>query len=204
MLDKMLLRLFHYMMNAGTVSFFGIGMGPSGAEKQQYGIMSNLENFGISRGEKDITQAQDFWSAILSGDPSQISKVLGPEISAVNKQTQEAKKTASEFGNRGGGTNAAMQTLDDKSVAAVRSMISNLTGSAAGALGSGGAGLLGMGESAGTTAFGEAETLHSQEAQRWNDIFKSIADVAGVAGGFFGQVTMGRKILGGVAAGVGG
>ena len=86
--------------------FFGIGQGPSGAEKQQYGIMSNLENFGISRGEKDITQAQDFWSAILSGDPTQISKVLGPEISAVNKQTQEAKKTASEFGNRGGGTNA--------------------------------------------------------------------------------------------------
>ena len=34
--------------------------------------------------------------------------------------------------------------------------------------------------------------------------FKSIADVAGVAGGFFGAGTMGRKILGGVAAGVGG
>src|SRR5437016_12122002 len=203
MLDKMLLRLFHYMMNAGTVSFFGIGMGPSGAEKQQYGIMSNLENFGISRGEKDITQAQDFWSAILSGDPSQISKVLGPEISAVNKQTQEAKKTASEFGNRGGGTNAAMQTLDDKSVAAVRSMISNLTGSAAGALGSGGAGLLGMGESAGTAAFGEAQTMQQQQAAMWNDIFKSISKVATVAGGLM-PAGMAGDIVSGIGAATGG
>ena len=189
--------------------FFGIGQGSSGAERQQYAQMSNLENFGISRGEKDITQAQDFWSAILSGDPTQISKVLGPEISAVNKQTQEAKKTASEFANRGGGTNAAMQTLDDKSVAAVRSMISNLTGSAAGALGSGGAGLLGLGESAGTAAFGEAQTMQQQDAAKWNDIFKSIADVAGVAGGFFkklpsGEDPMGKKILGGLAGAFGG
>ena len=183
--------------------FFGIGQGPSGAEKQQYGIMSNLENFGISRGEKDITQAQDFWSAILSGDPTQISKVLGPEISAVNKQTQEAKKTASEFGNRGGGTNAAMQTLDDKSVAAVRSMISNLTGSAAGALGSGGAGLLGMGESAGTAAFGEAQTMQQQQAAMWNDIFKSISKVATVAGGLM-PAGMAGDIVSGIGAATGG
>jgi len=185
MLDNLIFRLLRYLVNAGTVSFFGVGMGPSGEEKQAYGEMSNLGKFGIGHGEKDISQAENFWSSILSGDPSQISKVLGPQISAVNKQTQEQKKTASEFGNRGGGTNAAMQSLDDRSIAAVRSMISNLTGEAGGALGSLGGGLLSTGAAATGEAFGQAKTMQEQNQAKWNDIFQSIAAVAGVAGGFF-------------------
>jgi len=179
--------------------FFGIGMGASGEEKQQYGEMSNLGKFGIGHGEKDISQAENFWSSILSGDPSQISKVLGPQISAVNKQTQEAKKTASEFGNRGGGTNAALQSLDDRSIASVRSMISNLTGEAGGALGSLGGGLLSAGGSATAQAFGEAQTMQEQNQAKWGDIFQSIADIAGVAGGFFPGKSMTGKLLTGAA-----
>jgi len=188
--------------------FFGLGMGPSGEEKQQYGEMSNLGKFGIGHGEKDISQAENFWSSILSGDPSQISKVLGPQISAVNKQTQEQKKTASEFGNRGGGTNAAMQSLDDRSIASVRSMISNLTGEAGGALGSLGGGLLSTGASATGEAFGQAATMQQQNEAKWGDIFKSISDLLGISGGFMknkagGQTDLG-KIFSGAAGVIGG
>jgi len=184
--------------------FFGIGQGPSGAEKQQYGEMSNLGRFGIATGERDITQAEDFWSKILSGDPTQISKVLGPQISAINKQTQQQKKTAEEFGTRGGGTNAFMQTLDDQSLAAVRGMISNLTGAGAGQLGALGQGLLSTGGSATGEAFGEAQTIQEQNAAKWNDIFKSIADLAGVVGGFFPAGSLGRKIGTGAGTVLGG
>jgi hypothetical protein len=174
--------------------FFGIGQGPSRQQQEQYGEMSNLEKFGISTGEKDISKASDFWSSILSGDPTQISKVLGPQISAINKQGQEQKKTASEFGNRGGGTNAFMQTADDRSLAAIRSMISNLTGAGASALGSLGGGLLSVGESAGTAAFSEASTIQQLNQQKWGDIFNSIGEIAGVAGGFFAPGSLGRKL----------
>src|ERR1700726_4264899 len=86
--------------------FFGIGMGPSGAQKADAGALGAIGNFGTSEGEADIGASDKFWQAILSGDPGQIARVLGPEISAVNKQGQQAKKTASEFGTRSGGTNA--------------------------------------------------------------------------------------------------
>lgn len=194
----MLKRWLHYLWR-NEEGFFGIGMGPSGEEKQQYGEMSNLGKFGIGHGEKDISQAENFWSSILSGDPSQISKVLGPQISAVNKQTQEQKKTASEFGNRGGGTNAAMQSLDDRSIAAVRSMISNLTGEAGGALGSLGGGLLSTGAAATGEAFGESKTIHDQNQAKWGDIFQTISNLLGVAGGFGKAGGMFNKVLTGAA-----
>jgi hypothetical protein len=184
--------------------FFGIGQGPSGEQKQQYGELTNLEKFGISTGEKDISKASDFWSSILSGDPTQISKVLGPAISTVNKQGQEQKKTLAEFGNRGGGTNAAAQNIDDKSLAAIRSMISNLTGAGAGALGSLGGGLLSTGLGAGEAATSEANVIQQENAAKWNDIFNSIAEIAGVAGGFFKAGSTGRKLgegIGGILQG---
>ena len=88
---------------------FGIGFGPSSQEKNQYGETGALANFATGEGEKDILASDNFWQAILSGDPSKISQVLGPQISGINKRAQQQKKTAGEFGNRGGGTNAGMQ-----------------------------------------------------------------------------------------------
>src|ERR1700757_4231819 len=88
--------------------FFGIGEGPSGAEKTQAGDIGAIGNFATSEGMADIGASDKFWRAILSGDPGQISQVLGTAISSANRQGQEAKKTASEFGTRSGGTAASM------------------------------------------------------------------------------------------------
>jgi hypothetical protein len=164
--------------------FFGIGFGPSGNEKTQYSDIAALSNFATSQGEGDILASDNFWKAILSGDMGQISKVLGPEMSAVNKQGQQAKKTASEFGNRGGGTNAFMQTTDDTTRSSIDSMISKLTGTAAGALGSSGSGLLSTGLSGHEAGFNAATTMQKQNQAKWEDIFNSISQiVSGVAGG---------------------
>lgn len=167
--------------------FFGIGEGPSGSEKQQFQDIAGIGNFGTSQGEGDIGLASNFWKSILSGDPSQISKVLGPQISGINKRGQEEKKTLGEFGNRSGGTNAKAQSIDDTTRSSVDSLISSLTGTAASSLGSMGQNLLSTGLQGHGMAFDASKTIHDQNLAKWNDLFKSIADVAGgIAGGFGG------------------
>jgi hypothetical protein len=159
--------------------FFGIGEGPSSAETGQMGQTGALANFATSTGESDIGAASNFWQAILSGDPSKIASVLGPEISGINKQAQQRKKTTTEFGNRGGGTNASLQAEDQDTRGAYNSLVSQLTSGAAGALGSMGGGLLSTGLSGHEATFDMSKVIHDQNLAKWNDLFKSIADVAG-------------------------
>lgn len=167
--------------------FFGIGQGPNQGETGQAGDTGALANFATSTGEGDIGAASNFWKSILSGDPSKIAQVLGPEISGINKQNQQQKKTASEFGNRGGGTNAVMQESDEKTRGAYQSGVSSLLGGAASSLGSIGGSLLSTGLSGHEAAFGQQQTIHDQTLAKWNDLFKSITSVAGsVAGAGFG------------------
>jgi hypothetical protein len=183
---------------------FGIGAGPSGAEKADAGLLGNAATFGTGQGESDILKAQNFWSSILSGDMSKISQVLGPEMSAVNKQGQEKKKTMAEFGNRSGGTNAVAANLDTDVMSQIRSMISNLTGSSASSLGSTGSNLLNTGVGAGTAKFGADAAIHDQNAAKWNDIFKSIGGIAGGVASFFPGGSLMSKGLTGVEGVMGG
>jgi hypothetical protein len=139
--------------------FFGVGMGPSKEETALEAALAQAGSFATGEGEKDILASDNVWQAIISGDPGQISKFLGPQMSTINKQGQQTKKTASEFGNRGGGTNAGMQMTDDNTRTSIDSMISKLTGEAVGALGSSGRGLLSTGVSANTSAFDASKTI---------------------------------------------
>lgn len=183
---------------------FGIGMGPSGAQGQDVGLLGNVATFGTSQGEADIGKAQNFWSAILSGDMSKISTVLGPQMSAINKQAQQEKKTAAEFGNRGGGTNAALANIDSGVTSQINNMISSLTSGSASSLGSMGSSLLGTGLGASEAKFSADTKIHDENQAKWADIFKSIGDIAGVVGGFGGPDSLLRKIgqgVGGVLQG---
>lgn len=182
----MLKRWLRYLW-ANEDGFFGIGMGPNREQKSQYADTANLANFSTAEGEKDILASDQFWQAILSGDPGQISKVLGPAMSGANKRGQETKQTASQFGNRSGGTNAGMQMTDDKTRSSIDTMISQLTGTAAGTLGSTGGGLLSTGLAGHEAAFGQATTIHDENAAKWNDIFKSSMEVASSVMGGLGK-----------------
>jgi len=170
--------------------FFGIGQGPTSEEKGLLRGLTSTSGFATGEGMGDIKLADNFWKSILSGDPNKISKVLGPQTSAINKQAQQQKKTLSEFGNRGGGTNAASQEAGDSVRKSYDSMVSDLTGKAAGALGASGSSLLGQGIGANEGAFGEANVIQSQHAAQLNDIFKSITSIAAafVPGGGFGSL----------------
>ena len=191
--------LCEWFMYAGTVALFGIGMGPSSQEKQQFGDIGNIGNFATTAGESDITSANNFWQSILSGDPTKISQVLGPLMSTVNKQGQEQKKTLAEFGNRSGGTNASAQQIGDKTRTTIDSAISSLTGNAASALGTTGSSLLSTGLSGHEAAFDSANTIHQQRSAQINDIFKSIASFAAVP--FTGGASLGAEFGGGGGGG---
>src|SRR3979490_1835571 len=156
MLHKLIQWLFHHFLFAGTVGFFGIGMGPDKNQKGEFGALKGIADFSTSQGHGDILASRTFWKGILSGDPAQISKVLGPEISGINKRAQESKKTSSEFHDRGGGTNAGNQMIGDKMSSEVNEMYAALAGHAAGALGASGSSLLSTGAGAHQAAFGEA------------------------------------------------
>ena len=114
-----------------------------------------LMNFGTNLGTKDLTQGSNFFSDILSGDPTKIGAVLGPQISGIQQRGNEQIQTNAEFGNRSGGTNASNQHNMDTQRSQVEQMISQLTGQSAGAV-------TGIGES----ALGTATTANQMQAQQ--------------------------------------
>jgi len=166
---------------------FGIDMGPSTQQNQQYQNLSGISSTAANAGLGDINESTDFMSAILSGDPTKIGQVLGPQIRAIQGQGQQQKQTGSQFGNRGGGTNASNQTIDDKTRGGINDLISSLTGTSLTGLASTGTNLLNAGMSGFGTAFNEATTLQGQKAAQVNDIFSSVGNtVSGAVGGAFG------------------
>ena len=166
--------------------FFGIGQGPSGRELTQYGNIANIADWSTAAGEKALSQALNFDEAIVSGDPSKIARVLGPETSAINKQGQQELKTMSEFGTRSGGTGAAAQVVGDTTSSRYDSMISNLLTGAVSDLGSKGSGLVNTGLSAHEGAFDASRVIQQQDASKWNDIFNSISSILGAISGLPG------------------
>jgi hypothetical protein len=142
------------------------GSNPSlNAGMKQAGQTSGWAN---TKGQGLTNQAGDFYSTLLSGNSAAMAKLLGPEIATQQKQAQQAKQATAQFGNRSGGTNAAMQTVDDKARANISQMVSDLTAKAA-------TGAASMGQSlvdTGLTALGVKTQMSQQQMQNWsNSIF---------------------------------
>ena len=158
-------------------SFFGIGEGPSSGETSQAGALGNLGNFATSTGMGDVSKASDFWNAILSGDQTQLSRVLGPAYTNINQRAGQELKTLSEFGTRSGGTAAQQQEIGESERQQASALEGGLLGTAASTLGGLGSSLLSTGLSAHEAAFSAEQTIQQQKQAKLNDIFKSIADV---------------------------
>ena len=136
-----------------------------------------LMNFGTDLGTKDLTAGSNFYSDILSGDPTKIGELLGPQISDIQKQGQQQIQTQGEFGNRSGGTNASAQTNMDTQRANVEKLISQLTGQAA-------SGVTGIGESAlGTATTANALQANEGEMQLKNIMNSLFGNILGELGG---------------------
>jgi len=165
---------------------FGIGFGPSGDEKRAFKDLRSLTGFDTQAGENATTKSLNFFSDILSGDPSKTMQTLAPQSGQIQGQGNQAKKTAAEFGNRGGGTNATMASIDEHTRAMINNLIAGLIGTAASNLGSLGTNLLGQAQSGTEGMFAEAGKMAEENRAKWNDIFDSVAKsltaVAGMPG----------------------
>jgi hypothetical protein len=177
---------------------FGIGMGPSSNEKQAYGSLASLGGFASHHGQGDISAFEDFYRGIMSGDPTKINTILAPQMKGIRERGQQKIMTASQFGDRSGGTNASLQQTQDQTTSAINEMIDELTAHGADALGSMGANLTGQAGSDFVNQFGEAKTMQEQDQAKWADIFNSISGVVGavagmpgIAGSTFGKVLTG-------------
>jgi hypothetical protein len=96
----------------------------------------------MGMGMGDISSAQNFFNKILSGGATQ---ALAPQISSIERQQQQDVQGLSQFGNRAGGVNAAMQAAGDQTRGEINNIIASLTGTAASTLGTLGTTLTGQG-----------------------------------------------------------
>jgi hypothetical protein len=125
-------------------------------------------DFASGLGQSSTGKGLKWFSDILSGDQSKISKALAPEFAAIQGQTQQQKNTTAQFGNRSGGNNAAMQRIGDKARAAQTDLVGRLQGGAASTLTSAGMGLM----NTGLTADMENAELSQQQMSNWqNSLF---------------------------------
>ena len=84
----------------------------------------SISDFASSQGTSNTAAGSNWMQSVLSGDQSKISQSLAPAISSAQKSAQQSKNSTSQFGNRGGGTNASTQGTD----AATRGNVTNMVG----------------------------------------------------------------------------
>jgi uncharacterized protein YejL (UPF0352 family) len=127
-----------------------------------------------AQGMGDIGSASTFWNNILQGNAA---KSLAPQIGSIRKQGQQKIQTLSQFGNRGGGTNAAAASVGDTTNANINDLIASLTGSAASNLGNLGSNLL----NTGVSATQSGAQLKMQNKSLFSDLLNQAASGAGSA-----------------------
>jgi len=179
---------------------FGIGgSGAKTSRKNELGAWGNLNSIGgwatpsgenqITAGSKNLNTASDFWNTLLSGDKTKIGQVLAPEISTITGQTQQQIDSNAEFGNRSGGTNATLNTLQTTKNSEIQNLIDSLLPQAAtqvaqiGTAQEGaGLGVLGTGESAFSTVGAQSTdilpTQYKMQQQIQSAIISSLIDAA--------------------------
>lgn len=124
-----------------------------------------IAGFSQGLGESNLGTASGWWKSLLSGDQAQISKALGPEFSAIQKQGDQQKKTTAMFGNRSGGNNAANQNIGDKTREAQRGMVSSLLSGAASSLANTGGNLL----STALSSLDMQEKFSQDQMENWSN-----------------------------------
>jgi hypothetical protein len=180
---------------AGMGFFSSLFGGSNPTLSKDINQFGQIGSFATGLGEKNLSQSSDFMSSILSGSQSKIGKVLGPEISNIKGQGMQSKLSTSQFGNRGGGTNASMQMADDNSRASINNMISSLLGSSASGLASSGSSLLGQGMS----ATSQEASLSQQQMQNWTNSILG----KGITSGVSAAESFGLGAAGGALSGTG-
>lgn len=184
------------------MSFFGSLFGGSNPSlNSDIGQSQGLASFLNTTGTSDVAASSNFKKGLLSGDWSKISTLLAPQISAIQRRSQQQKQQLGQFGGRSGGTTAAIYKAGDDVNSEVNDLVSGLTGKAADSLGSEGAGLLSEGE----TALDMNAKFSQQQMDNWRNsiLGKGITGAVGAAESF-GLGAAGGALPGGPGAAKGG
>jgi hypothetical protein len=136
------------------------GFAPSGfnqATQGQIGLASLLGKGApglLSQGAGALTQAQNFWSALLSGDTTQMMQAMQPEVGSILSQYDASRRMTSEFGPRGSGTAGAIAQSRFKEAGDISNLLASGKQAAAGNLGNLGSMLsnLGLGAAGASTS----------------------------------------------------
>lgn len=123
-----------------------------------------IGDFATGQGEGDITAGTDFYKSILSGNSSDQTKVLAPEINAAKTSAYQDNKTATQFGTRSGGTAASTAATDDKLHGYMTNLFGSLTEGAADKLTSTGGNLM----NTGLSAYGSQTAMSQQRMANWS------------------------------------
>jgi hypothetical protein len=107
--------------------------------------MGGLGTFLSNTGTKDIATSSKFMNTLLSGNTSEVSTLLAPQVEGIQKRNQQQKQQLGEFGGRSGGTTGAMLASDDDVHAQINDLVSKLTGAAVSNLGTEGSNLVAQG-----------------------------------------------------------
>jgi hypothetical protein len=156
----------------------------------------NALGTGLSQQGAGATgQAVNYYSNLLSGDPNKVAAAAQPITSQINKQTSQAEKQISQFGNRGGGTNQAVQNLGSQARGQVSSALSGARNQAATGLatiggqetGQGLESTLGAASTAGALgnlsmqSRGQSQAIHDQAVQQWTQAVSDVLEMAALA-----------------------
>lgn len=127
--------------------------------------MGGLGTFLSNTGTKDIATSSNFMNTLLSGNSSQVSTLLAPQIEGIQKRNQQTKQQLGEFGGRSGGTTGAMLASDNDVHAQINDLVSKLTGTAVSNLGTMGSNLVAQGAG----DLNSEAALSQQRMQNWKD-----------------------------------
>lgn len=132
--------------------------------------------FATGTGEGLISKSAGWLNNLLSGDPAAATKLLAPQISAAQQQTQQGKQALAQFGTRSGGTAAASAGADAATRGNITNMIASLTGSAIGQGMQAGKGLL----DSGIDYLGKQVDFSQQQMENWSNSILGQATAEGV------------------------
>lgn len=158
----------------------------------------------LKQGIDATAPAANYYKTALGGDRDALSSLLGPEVSTVLSQYDNAAKTAAEFAPRGGGANQVLAETPFKKVGAYGQALAGARSkAAAGSAGiardivtaGGDIGRLGTSEESAQNSF--ATSLARLNVERQNEQAKQISGLTGGIGSILANIFAGKSKGGG-------
>lgn len=158
--------------------------------------LRSLTNYGGNAGQSLLSsgtgmtgQAADYYSGILSGNPTALASAMQPEITATSNQYNGARQQANTFAPMGGGRSSLMASLPFQQAGTVSNIIAQARPMAAAALGNLGLGTSGLGSNLLST------TLNSILGERGQDMNQQNANMGFLTSGLTSLVSGGMSHL---------